>query len=72
MPVPAVDIRVRRSMSRQKAFRVLPSQAGTGRAMSSPGTPSEGPATNPAEEPRDDPQTQIAPEPEEPLEDEEE
>jgi hypothetical protein len=33
-------------------------------------TPSEYPLNDPAEDPQDDPQTQIAPEPEEPLDDE--
>lgn len=39
--------------------------------MTSSGTPSDRPLTDPAADPRDDPQTQIAPEPESPLEDEE-
>ncbi|MDZ5620064.1 hypothetical protein [Nocardioides bizhenqiangii] len=36
------------------------------------GKPSPRPLTDPAEDPRDDPQTQIAPEPEAPLEEQDE
>lgn len=38
--------------------------------MTSSGKPFQSPLNDPAEDPRDDPQTQVAPEPEEPLEDE--